>query len=443
MLGFYKMSLQGSSHIESNIECQDSSDVKELKNGWIIAGIADGLGSAKHSAIGSKTAIDSVISFIDLHIPKDLSNFEEKNLIPYLKVAFLEAQKQIEQKAKQDGNPISEYDTTLSVAIYNGVSVVFAHCGDGGIISLSEFGEYCLLTQAQKGENEAFNVVKPLRSGIDSWQFGNANSICALILMTDGIYDKACPPILQLDKDSSPIHIDYIRNFIDRNILKLDDENDFVQLESQIKDKFTNDKDITDDKTIVGIINTNTKPDIKDYKKPDFAALKKIQSDGLYPKPTGIEEPTKEPKIINPPVTNQENSPENSTATAVTDDKNSEVKKTQSEPTKEAKIINPPAINPLDSSEEKPAKDNKTPEIGNPQSEPTKEPEITNPPAKNQGSNSENKISISSILKTHIKEICVVLLIIILLFVCVIQIIQPAKSQSTATEKKQKQGQSK
>ena len=71
---------------------------------------------------------------------------------------------------------------------------------------------------------------------------------------------------------------------MDKNIIKLDNDTDFANAETKIIDIFTNGKSITDDKTIVGIINTDIMPDIRDYKKPDFEALKKIQLEGLYKK---------------------------------------------------------------------------------------------------------------------------------------------------------------
>ena len=49
MLGYYKMSIIGTAHqAKKDGVCQDASDVAVLKNGWIVAAIADGLGSAKN-----------------------------------------------------------------------------------------------------------------------------------------------------------------------------------------------------------------------------------------------------------------------------------------------------------------------------------------------------------------------------------------------------------
>lgn len=65
MLGYYKMSIIGTAHqAKKDGVCQDASDVVVLKNGWVVAAIADGLGSAKKSEVGSTTAVKTVLSFV-------------------------------------------------------------------------------------------------------------------------------------------------------------------------------------------------------------------------------------------------------------------------------------------------------------------------------------------------------------------------------------------
>jgi serine/threonine protein phosphatase PrpC len=60
------MPLIGYSHLsEKNGVGQDSSDVRTPQNGWVIGVIADGLGSAKHSEIGSSLAVSEVIEFVE------------------------------------------------------------------------------------------------------------------------------------------------------------------------------------------------------------------------------------------------------------------------------------------------------------------------------------------------------------------------------------------
>ena len=70
MLGYYKMSIIGTAHqAKKDGVCQDASDVVVLKNGWVVAAIADGLGSAKKSEVGSTTAVKTVLSFVSENHP--------------------------------------------------------------------------------------------------------------------------------------------------------------------------------------------------------------------------------------------------------------------------------------------------------------------------------------------------------------------------------------
>ena len=293
MLGYYKMSIIGTAHqAKENGICQDASDVIELDNGWVVAAIADGLGSAKRSDLGSKTAVHTVLSFVSDNYP---DQWHEESLISLLRTAYHKALKAIKVLAFENQDALCEYDTTLTTVIYNGVNVIFGHVGDGGIIALSSYGDYSVLTTAQKGE--AFNETNPLRSGPDSWVFGTSTEdVCSLTMMTDGIFDIACPWLLA--KSDQPIYINYIRPFMDITVLKVATPADFENAQSEIIDFFSGQysMQITDDKTIVGIINTQVVPDEKPeefFTEPDWEGLAKEHRARLYSATTLIE-PTEE-----------------------------------------------------------------------------------------------------------------------------------------------------
>lgn len=306
MLGYYKMSLIGKSHLlEKFGVCQDSSDVKTLENGWIIAAIADGLGSAKHSDVGSRLAVEETLHFIEINIPDFWHN---ESLISLLRTSFHVALKRIREESERDGNEMKDYDTTLTCAIYNGTDVVFGHVGDGGIIVLNPYGDFRVLTVAQKGEE--FNAVIPLRSGPDNWMFESSKeSVVALLMLTDGIYDVACPWLIA--KQEQKIYINYVRPFMDRNILHVNNAADFENVQKEVEE-FFNSKDsekITDDKTIVGIINTDKTPETKPdefYDEPDWKRLSEEHKKNLYGSQSSIDMPTDMEYIVIPPVKNAE-----------------------------------------------------------------------------------------------------------------------------------------
>lgn len=104
-------------------------------------------------------------------------------------------------------------------------------------------------------------------------------------MMTDGIFDVAYPWLLA--KTDQPIYVNYVRPFMDINILKVSTPADFENAQTEITDFFKGpySKQITDDKTIVGIINTDVIPEIKPdefYAEPDWKVLAKEHHDRLY-----------------------------------------------------------------------------------------------------------------------------------------------------------------
>lgn len=290
MLGYYKMSIIGTAHqAKKDGVCQDASDVVVLKNGWVVAAIADGLGSAKKSEVGSTTAVKAVLSFVCENHP---DKWHEESLMSLLRTAYHKALKTIRTLSEENQDELCDYDTTLTTVIYNGTNVVYGHAGDGGIIALSSYGDYSVLTEAQKGE--AFNETSPLRAGPDSWFFGVAKEdVCSLIMMTDGIFDVAYPWLLA--KTNQPIYVNYVRPFMDINILKVLTPADFENAQAEITEFFKGpySKQITDDKTIVGIINTDVTPEIKSdefYAEPDWKKLAKEHHDRLYAHKSSVDD---------------------------------------------------------------------------------------------------------------------------------------------------------
>lgn len=280
MLGFYNLSLQGTSHIANDTVCQDASNIVKLENGWVVSVIADGVGSAKHSEIGSSTAVKTVIDYISNLVIEEWDVEELRNI---LQNAYRLVLEKISEIAENEENNIRDYDTTLTTAIYNGSQIVYAHAGDGGIVVLSNSGEFSQLTEVQKGEE--FNCVQPLRSE-KSWVFGHSeNDICALAMFTDGIYDIVCPWLLA--NESQKIYINYVRLFMDVNITNVSSEEDFEILKSNAERFLTSDfnSNITDDKTIAVVINTDITPQLQSeeyYAEPDWNALQEENNKKLY-----------------------------------------------------------------------------------------------------------------------------------------------------------------
>lgn len=319
----YGFSLIGKSHIEKNTCCQDSHCIKKMKNGWFIAAIADGVGSASNSHIGSRIAANTVVEFCDQCMPWDYNIISIKSM---LRTAYNYAYKLILRESEKSGEPIESYDTTLSVVIYDGQRIIYGHSGDGAIIGLTSFGDFVEISRAQKGP-DGISVI-PLRGGYTQWVIDTyEEDLVAVLLMTDGMFETLCPYLLKdsltktnkiytplgsffadpkgFSSDEEGIKIN--KKLIEDFLIASDeyDENSFyARLSAIYKQHIPDDccevidelkkknypvvlmKKEQDDKTIVGLINTETHLDDKDkdfYAEPDWSALQEAWNRKAYP----------------------------------------------------------------------------------------------------------------------------------------------------------------
>ena len=319
----YGFSLIGKSHIERNSCCQDSHCIKRMKNGWVIAAIADGVGSASNSHIGSKIATDTVVEFCDRCMPWDYNIISTKSM---LRTAFNYAYKLILEESEKSGEPIESYDTTLSVVIYDGQRIIYGHSGDGAIIGLTSFGDFVEISRAQKGP-DGVSVI-PLRGGYTQWAIdAYEEDLVAVMLMTDGMFETLCPYLLKdsftkNNKVYTPLGSFFAdpKGFNDKeedlkttqklieNFLVADDDyddsafydrltdiykhhipNDYTEVIEALKEKnfpVAMMKNEQDDKTMVGLINIDAHFDDKDkffYAEPDWQALQEAWNRMAYP----------------------------------------------------------------------------------------------------------------------------------------------------------------
>lgn len=187
----YGFSIQGKGHFEKGVICQDSNKVERIKSGHYVGIVADGVGSAPHSDIGSDIAVKSLFQYCNDHIEKNCSCDTIKKI---LADAYAFALEQIQQYIKKQGAVIEDFDTTLSSVVYDGKTVVYGHVGDGGIIVKCADGKIKPITSRQKGA-DGISVI-PLRAGGSSWVFGIETKVASVLLVTDGMLDCVIQPVL-------------------------------------------------------------------------------------------------------------------------------------------------------------------------------------------------------------------------------------------------------
>ena len=321
MIFEYGFSVVGKSHLKKGTCCQDFHCIKRMENGWVIAAVADGVGSAKNSHISSKIAAQTAVEFCEEYMPWDYNLISIKSM---MRTAYNFAYKLILREAKESGEPVESYDTTLTMVIYDGQRIIYGHSGDGAIIGLTTFGDYVEITRPQKGADGV--SVLPLRSGYTQWVIDSyEEDLAAVILATDGMLETICPYLLRdQERKIDRAYVALASFFADPNSISEDNASSVKEIigrfitaeEDYCADEFyerlsavlkshlsegvdeiierykQNNYPIAlmqkeqDDKTVVGLINLDLPLDSKDasfYSEPDWNALQEAWNRKAYP----------------------------------------------------------------------------------------------------------------------------------------------------------------
>ena len=276
MINTYKINMTGPSHILKGKPCQDAYCIKRNKGGVVFAACADGLGSEAYSDIGARAAVECIVK-------ECLDNYDEnmqaEHVEKIMKKAFINGYKRVNLVATAMDNPVTEYDTTICLAIYDNGHLYYGQAGDSGLIALLEDGSIVRVTEQQRDE---FGYVYPLCAGPERWEFGEVEEkVSSFMLMTDGIWDQICPPILN-DKDIN-VNVPLAYGFLDLNGKCEDIEP--VEKEAARYWKDYPCESLDDDKTMIVVFNDEIPAARRDedyYKAPDWESLIENAKEVLY-----------------------------------------------------------------------------------------------------------------------------------------------------------------
>lgn len=174
----------GSDHEREGIGKQDAVVRHPVGDSWIIA-VADGAGSAPHSAEGAALAVEAstrVLERILLANPALSLDLEEA-----IVEAMLEAADQLRSLAAERSEPVSAFHTTLAVCIVDGWRVSSGQIGDGFLVAELDDGSLQALAVPQKGEYANETQFLTTITGREEIETATVEGIRGLAAMTDGL----------------------------------------------------------------------------------------------------------------------------------------------------------------------------------------------------------------------------------------------------------------
>ena len=300
----YYASVPGTTHVALGLPDQDAFALNHLRGGWtsasvncdgkvldpvrggefLIAAVADGLGSKEYPEIGAREAASTAVAALSLAVAtrRDLSEIDDLELYGTLHTALMA----VERKAAELGVDAEALATTLAVVAWDGERAAYAVAGDSGFVGRMSDGSYrCLGEMARAGSRTS---VYPL-SACTRWQVGRADGIDAIVAATDGMLEQLWPGYMT-STEASDVGIPFDEPPVATNEPLLDLLLDIspedacrpAELTSGAEDflKSLDPLDVYDDKTIVVLYKTSDVVE-DDALDPDFASDEKLEATDL------------------------------------------------------------------------------------------------------------------------------------------------------------------
>ncbi len=296
-ISVFCFSQQGESHLRKNVPCQDRSGFKVAGGRILIAAVADGVGSCALSDYGAETAVNSSLGFLEQYfvseLKKDSFKFDDPvRMGSVLRDMMRFAYESVEKRAEELEQLLYSFQSTLTVAVYDGNTLYFAHAGDDGIVALNKAGVYALVTSRHKGE-EASSVY-PLQSQ-KTWQFGKVDDTVAFVMATDGVLDA----FVGLPAENNRVYYPFVEPVF---YAKQTNEEEAEQICSDWYEYMASPSyraSVTDDLSFVGVVNqkaiqTSVRPvfEIEEWDRQSKEYQKK-RREALYPSRAGMGEKKK------------------------------------------------------------------------------------------------------------------------------------------------------
>ena len=150
-------SVKGNGHIQSNMPCQDNHKFESIGNGWGVAIVSDGAGSAAHSELGSKVVAERGVFHFKNLIEKE--GWQKNNTLPTDMEWWQKSydvlktiRDEVALVAQKNNVEVKSLSATCLAVIYSPLGLLAVHVGDGRMGYKSIAGEWKAMMTPHKGE---------------------------------------------------------------------------------------------------------------------------------------------------------------------------------------------------------------------------------------------------------------------------------------------------
>lgn len=207
-IGVAGVTKRGIAHRCYGTRCQDAHMIRRVKQvaiwkdggkrdrllpgkEYVVAAVADGLGSEAHSDIGAHAAVNTAVSTMCELIGTWCATGDSALAISmprFIEQSMIKANNAVVKKAASMELPANEFDATLVIAVYDGDQLFYGSAGDSGVIAKTDAGFELVTRPSRVGEAGTY----PLYCK-DKWQIGACGHVRGFLLATDGILELLVP----------------------------------------------------------------------------------------------------------------------------------------------------------------------------------------------------------------------------------------------------------
>jgi hypothetical protein len=181
------VSVQGTAHQKNETPCQDAHDYRLLPEGWLLAAVADGAGTANRSAEGATLAVGQILGAASNALHSHSLDTEE-GWHALLADAFQQTRQSLIQLAQDEDLSPQIFATTLTCAIAGPQWLAVGQIGDGVAVAQAKGDELFAALEPQRGEYANETAFLTMDDALDHVEIRVINQpVRALALMTDGL----------------------------------------------------------------------------------------------------------------------------------------------------------------------------------------------------------------------------------------------------------------